>query len=75
MLWLCTLLLAASPIDVADQKQLFIDHRFITDGQDVELRTNPAQKLGPVLDEAGQPLRLQFTLKRAKLYAFQFTPD
>jgi hypothetical protein len=56
MLWLCTLLLAASPLDVGEQKQLFIDHRFIADSDRVELRTNQAQKIGMILDEAGKPL-------------------
>ena len=56
MLWLCTLLLSAAPIDVADQKQLFIDHRFIADSDNIELHTNPAQKIGMVVDENGKPL-------------------
>ena len=56
MLWLCTLLLAASPLDVGEQKQLFIDHRFIADSDRLELRTNQAQKLGMILDEKGKPL-------------------
>ena len=37
-------------LDVADRKQLFIDHRFIDTAQDVELTVNPPVKLpGPVL--------------------------
>jgi hypothetical protein len=50
-------LAAADPIDVADNKQLFIDNRFIAASDRVELRTNPAQKLGPLLDEQGQPIQ------------------
>ncbi len=57
MLWLCALALAASPLDVADQKQLFIDRRFIAESSRIELRTNPAQKLGRILDEQGKPLQ------------------
>ena len=48
---------AAGPIDVADQKQLFIDHRFIAASDGIELHMNPAQKLGLVRDEQGQPLQ------------------
>ena len=37
-------------LDVADRKQLFIDHRFIDSAKDVELTVNPPVKLpGPVL--------------------------
>lgn len=53
-----TLLLASlsqSPLDVGDRKQLFIDTRFIEKQERVELRMNPPQKLGPLLDEQGQP--------------------
>jgi hypothetical protein len=57
MLWLCTLLLASSTIDVADQKQLFIDRQFIADSEGIELRTNSAQKIGPILDQSGNPLQ------------------
>jgi len=57
MLWLSLLLLAAAPLDVADQKQLFIDHRFIADSHGIELRTNPAQKVARLVDESGQPLQ------------------
>lgn len=57
MLWLCTLLLAGAPIDVGDQKQLFFDHRFIAESDHVELRANPAQKLGPILDGDGKPIQ------------------
>ena len=57
MPWLCLLLLNALPFDVAGQRQLFFDRRFIAESQRVELRTNPAQKMGVILDEAGKPLR------------------
>ncbi|MGD9720183.1 MAG: hypothetical protein AB7O59_07880 [Pirellulales bacterium] len=57
MLWLYTLLLTAAPIDVADQKQLFIDGRFMADSDRIELRTNQAQKLGPIVDQEGKPLQ------------------
>lgn len=57
MLWLWTLILTAAPIDVADQKQLFIDQRFISDSDRVELHANPAQKLGLILDEKGEPIQ------------------
>ncbi len=50
-------LLTQVPLDVGDQKQLFIDDRFIADRSGVELRTNPAQKLGALRDEQGQPLQ------------------
>lgn len=42
-------------IDVGDRKQLFIDKRFIEKSEGVALRMNPAQKLGLILDENGQP--------------------
>lgn len=45
------------PIDVADRKQLFIDDRFIADRDRIELRMNPAQKLGLLRDEKGEPLQ------------------
>jgi hypothetical protein len=48
---------AASPIDVADQKQLFIDNRFIAASDNIKLRVNQAQKLGLVRDEKGEPLQ------------------
>ncbi|MFO1022802.1 MAG: hypothetical protein U0903_19220 [Planctomycetales bacterium] len=49
------LFLAASPLDVSDQKQLFIDRRFIAESERIELRTNPAQKMGLALDDQGKP--------------------
>ncbi len=58
MLWLsAALVLTGSPIDVADQKQLFIDRRFIAESDRVELHTNPAQKLGLILDGEGKPVQ------------------
>ncbi|WZP01139.1 hypothetical protein EP7_005588 (plasmid) [Isosphaeraceae bacterium EP7] len=46
-----------APIDVADRKQLFIDHRFITESDRVELHANPPQKLGLLRDEHGTPFQ------------------
>ncbi|MBN9118513.1 MAG: hypothetical protein J0I06_05025 [Planctomycetes bacterium] len=56
---LLVLALAAppAPIDVGDRKQLFIDDTFIADRDRIELRANPPQKLGPLRDENGQPLK------------------
>ncbi len=51
------LLAAPAPIDVSDQKQLFIDKRFIAESEHIELHANPAQKLGLVRDESGKPLQ------------------
>jgi len=49
---------APAPVDVGGRKQLFIDRRFIADSAGVELRVNPAQKVGPPLrDERGEPLQ------------------
>lgn len=45
------------PVDVGDQKQLFIDRRFVAQSENVELRMNPAQKLGRLLDENGEPFQ------------------
>jgi hypothetical protein len=47
----------AAPIDVGGRKQLFIDHRFIAESERIELRANPPQKLGPLKDDKGQPLK------------------
>lgn len=44
------------PLDVGERKQLFIDERFLAHSERVTLRTNPAQKLGQILDAEGQPL-------------------
>ncbi|MGE3315274.1 MAG: hypothetical protein AB7O26_09170 [Planctomycetaceae bacterium] len=56
MLVLYAAAICAMPIDVGDQKQLFIDRKFIAESDRIELRTNPAQKLGTVSDESGNPL-------------------
>lgn len=59
MHWLCPLLclVLGGPANVAGEKQLFIDRRFIAESENIELHTNPAQKLGMILDEQGQPLQ------------------
>lgn len=57
MLWLSAFLVAGMPIEVADQKQVFIDRRFIADSDRIELRMNPAQKLGLIKDEKGEPFQ------------------
>lgn len=49
------ILKAEEPLQVGCRKQLFIDQRFIAASDQVELRMNPAQKLGLILDENGQP--------------------
>lgn len=49
-------LAAEPPLEVDDRKQLFIDKRFIARSEGITLETNPAQKLGPILDGAGKPL-------------------
>lgn len=49
--------LLAAPIDVGDQKQLFIDHRFIAESERMTLRMNPPQKLGLAKDEQGEPFQ------------------
>jgi hypothetical protein len=42
--------------EVGSRKQLFIDQRFIAESEGITLRTNPAQKLGQLLDGEGKPL-------------------
>ena len=54
---LAVAVLTAAPLDVSDQKQLFIDHRFIAESENVDLHANAAQKLGLISDENGQPLQ------------------
>ncbi|MCC6798435.1 MAG: hypothetical protein IT366_25195 [Candidatus Hydrogenedentes bacterium] len=49
--------LAQHPFDVGDRKQLFIDSRFIAKSENVELRVNPAQKMGRIVNENGEVLR------------------
>ncbi len=46
-----------TPVDVGDRKQLFIDDRFLAQTERITLRMNPAQKLGLLRDETGQPLQ------------------
>src|SRR6478735_1434899 len=45
------------PVDIANHKQLFIEKQLIELSDRVELRANPAQKLGSLLDEQGQPIQ------------------
>jgi hypothetical protein len=40
---------SASPIDIADRKQLFIDRKFIERGHGITLAQNPPRKVRPVL--------------------------
>jgi len=44
----------AGPLDIAGQKQLFIDQRFIARSENVALHMNPGQKLDPIVDEQGR---------------------
>lgn len=55
VLFLLALFAPPAPIDVGDRKQLFIDEKFIAEKQRIELRMNPPQKLGLLLDEDGKP--------------------
>lgn len=48
---------AEGPIDVGSRKQLFIDNRFIAASEGIELRMNPATKLGALKGPDGQPYR------------------
>lgn len=48
--------MSGSPIDVGDQKQIFIDRQFLAESDCIELRTNPAQKIGMILDREGKPV-------------------
>ncbi len=43
-----------APLEVAGRRQLFIDRRFVEKGENVTLRMNQGQKLGPLLDEQGR---------------------
>jgi len=47
----------AAPLEVAGSKQLFIDHRFVAGSDNVVLRMNQGQKLGPILDEQGRRIQ------------------
>lgn len=57
LLWAVSLLPAPAqaPLEIGSRKQLFIDQRFMAASGGVELRMNPAQKLGLILDEKGDP--------------------
>lgn len=55
----------AEPVDIGGRKQLFIDRRFIESSDNIELRMNPAQKLGLIQDENGQPWKEIGHLSRA----------
>lgn len=44
-------------IDIAANKQLFIDTRFVAKSENIELRMNPAQKMGRIQDENGNVFR------------------
>ncbi len=46
-----------TPIQVGEQKQLFIDERFIADKDRIELHPHPPQKLGFLRDEKGEPFQ------------------
>lgn len=46
------------PLNVSDQKQLFIDKLFIASSENVTLTMNPAQKLGIVVDSTDSPWEL-----------------
>ena len=62
MLWLSALLLAGSPIDVADQKQLFIDRRFMADSDRVELRDD---LIGVIIQHVHDRRRVRGLRRRA----------
>lgn len=49
---------ATAAVNVGEQKQLFIDGRFIAASERVALTMNPPQKLGIVLDSADAPWEL-----------------
>lgn len=44
----------AEPLQVGSRKQVFLDQRFIGASERIHLQTNPAAKLGLLLDEAGE---------------------
>ncbi len=46
---------STAPLDVGDRKQLFIDRRFIAQGQSVGLVMNQAQKVGIAIDSKTEP--------------------
>jgi hypothetical protein len=47
--------IAGEVINVADNKQLFIDGKLIAKSAKIKLQTNPAQKLGRITDDVGKP--------------------
>jgi hypothetical protein len=49
-------LAADAPLDVGSRAQVFIDHRFIAHGENVELHMNQAQKLGLIQLDTGEQL-------------------
>lgn len=46
-----------APLPVTDQKQLFIDNRFISESEGIELTLNQPQKLGRIVDQDDEYLR------------------
>ena len=50
---------AQEPLQAGSAKQLFMDRRFIGAADGIELTMNPAQKLGLILDEKGNPFDAQ----------------
>lgn len=57
LLCVAIFLVPNDPFDVGDRKQLFIDQRFIAASDHIRLTQNPAQKLGSLTDEKGEPLQ------------------
>jgi hypothetical protein len=55
------------PIDVGSQRQLFIDHRFIENSDNVELHVNPPQRRGMVIGEDPRPWEAGYILAAATL--------
>jgi len=60
-------------IDVSDQKQLFIDNRFIDQQQNVELHINPAQKIGTDFAGSHYPRNIVY-LEKEKIWRMYFSP-
>lgn len=46
-----------APLEVAGNKQLFMDHRFVANSQNVVLHMNQGQKLGPIVDGEGRRIQ------------------
>ncbi|HEU5117134.1 MAG TPA: hypothetical protein VFT74_10755, partial [Isosphaeraceae bacterium] len=59
LLWLMLLVPSQgpAPLEVGNRKQLFLDNRFLAQSERISLQMNPAQKLGLLRDENGQPLQ------------------